>query len=99
MATVDRTGAALSVSLQSPEIESEVDALLAELPPVQSLEDNPEFQALMGTNPSENVGPNHPVDSVSWIDARDYCKKLGLRLPSEAEWEYSVAKREFIKTE
>lgn len=31
----------------------------------------------------------HPVESVSWDDCQDFCKKTNLRLPTEAMWEFA----------
>ncbi|MFC1726559.1 formylglycine-generating enzyme family protein [candidate division KSB1 bacterium] len=54
-----------------------------------------EWVAVMGSNPSENVGDDLPVENVSWIDAQEFCRKLSdktgkkYRLPTDAEWEYA----------
>lgn len=32
---------------------------------------------------------NHPINCVTWKQANEYCAALGLRLPTEAEWEFT----------
>jgi formylglycine-generating enzyme required for sulfatase activity len=34
------------------------------------------YQQVMGSNPSAFPGADHPVDSVTWNNAMDFCKKL-----------------------
>jgi formylglycine-generating enzyme required for sulfatase activity len=64
-----------------------------------------QYEIITGQNPSafKNVGPNAPVERVSWVHAMNFCKKLNDReraagrlpadyayiLPTEAQWEYA----------
>ncbi len=54
------------------------------------------WQAVMGSNPSQHVGNNLPVDYVSWNECQEFVTRLNamtgrnFRLPTEPEWEFAA---------
>ena len=49
-----------------------------------------QWLAKMGSNPSAFSGqPNNPVENVSWNTIQSFNSATGLRLPTEAEWEFA----------
>ncbi|MFQ5596567.1 MAG: formylglycine-generating enzyme family protein [Nitrospiria bacterium] len=48
---------------------------------------NAEFQAVFPENTYPAGKDRHPVSFITWAEASAYCKAVGKRLPTAAEWE------------
>lgn len=63
------------------------------------------YSLIMGTNPSRNPGDRHPVDSVSWTEAKSFCERLGwimgqpVRLPTENEFRQALGRLRYVVLE
>ena len=56
-----------------------------------------DYERVMGKNPSRFKGENLPVEKVTWQEAKEYCERVGKRLPTSEEWEKAARAATFTK--
>lgn len=56
-----------------------------------------QFACVMGWSRSKLLGPTLPAADVTWSEAQLWCARLGLCLPSEAQWEYDCRARSTLR--
>ncbi len=66
--------------------------LIAKYPVTQA-----NWTRIMGNNPSRVKGGELAVETVSWKDCEEFCRKTFLDTPTEARWEYARGGRQRYK--
>ena len=63
------------------------------------------YTTIIGVNPSRTTGDLKPVESVSWAEANEFCKRIAwimgrtVRLPKEFEFRAALGKLRYVKLE
>lgn len=99
------------LELRLPELRALQDKIYDRLVPLPDVRDvlllkseTPQelYAKIMSQNPSRNPGQALPVDSVSWVDAQEFCRRVSwvlgarVRLPREEEFRVALGDDENV---
>jgi serine/threonine protein kinase len=90
------SGLESSIAVEKPRKRIHLDEYRISIYPVTNIEyaeflkENKTVTPPDSFNDICNKKPNHPVTNVSWDEAMLYCKWIGAKLPTEAQWEKSA---------